>query len=525
MVQIKQNYRMKKIIKTLNSKLDATGMYRVVSVGLLALAAVAILFGFAGLIPYAGSELILSALVTVGAALSTNVLFAKLFSVHANHESALITGLILFFLILPAELSQLQFSAIIAAVTFFAIASKYVLVWRKQHILNPVAAGVVAVTVLYAFFPLPPGYFESSWWIGQPVMFIPLVLVGLAVVIKVRKWTPVASFLAVAFVVYLFEEWRFTGEFLENWEGFWVSGPSVFLAAFMLTEPFTMPPTKKVQRWYGALVGFLSQTTLLTPFIKITPELALIAGNMFAYAFRIRRKLFLELISKQEIAADTWELVFSKPTGFTFNAGQYLEWMLPHKNLDQRGPRRYFTIASSPTEDVVRLIFKTVDSGSSYKKALLELEPGGQVIASQLAGDFLLPKDAQQKLGFIAGGIGITPFISHVKYLEETQSERDCKLFYCVNEESEMVYKDYFTAVSKDMSLELIPVISNGEVDKVAESGFITHEILQRRVPDYLERCWYLSGPPPMVNAYSTLLKEAGVSSGNIKKDFFPGLA
>jgi len=516
---------MNKIRKTVNSKLDATGMYRVVSVGLLILAGVAIGFGFFGLIPYAGTELVLSLVVAVGVALVANIFFAKLFSVHANHESALITGLILFFLILPAQLSQLQYSGIMAAVAFFAIASKYLLVWRKQHILNPVAVGVVAVTLLYSFFPLPPGYFESSWWIGQPVLFVPLVLVGLAVVIKVRKWAPVASFLVVAFAVYVYEEWRFTGEFLENWEGFWLSGPSVFLAAFMLTEPFTMPPTKKVQRWYGAFVGFLSQTTVLAPFLKITPELALIAGNIFAYVFRIRRKLFLSLRSKQEIAPNTWELVFAKPAGFTFQPGQYLEWMLPHKNLDQRGPRRYFTIASSPTEEVVRLIFKTVDAGSSYKKALLELDSGEQVIASQLAGDFLLPKDTHQKLGFIAGGIGITPFISQVKYLQDTQSTRDCKLLYCANEESEMVYTEYFTTVAKDMPLELIPVVAKGEASGEAESGFVTQEMLQRRVPDYLQRCWYLSGPPPMVNAYSSLLKEAGVSSRNIKKDFFPGLA
>jgi len=58
-----------------------------------------------------------------------------------------------------------------------------------------------------------------------------------------------------------------------------------------------------------------------------------------------------------------------------------------------------------------------------------------------------------------------------------------------------------------------------------AEEGFVTEEMLQKRAPDFKERHWYLSGPPPMVNAYDELLKTAGVPAGQITKDFFPGLA
>jgi ferredoxin-NADP reductase/Na+-translocating ferredoxin:NAD+ oxidoreductase RnfD subunit len=511
--------------KLVASKLDALGMYRVVSGGLLILAIVSVCFGFLGLLPYSGFELIISLMIAIVSAVGANVLCAKMFSVHANHESALITGLIIFFLILPAQWSELQYSWIVSLVTVLAIVSKYLIVWRKQHIFNPVASGILAVTILYSFFTLPPGYFESSWWIGQSVLFVPLLVVGIAVVAKVRKWTPVLSFLGVAFLVYLFEEWRFTGELFVNWERFWLSGPSLFLAFFMLTEPFTMPPTKYTQRWYGVIVGFLSQTTIFLPFIKMTPGLALLCGNVYAYVFRIRRKLFLKLLSKREIATDVWEFTFEKPDGFSFQAGQYLEWMLPHKSVDSRGERRYFTIASSPTEDVVRLALKFVDNGSSYKARLRNIEPGEQIIASQLAGDFLLPKSTGQKLGFIAGGIGVTPFSSHIQFLKDTQSQNDVKLFYCVNSESEMAFSELFMEASDVLSLELIPVVAKGEPSSGSEAGFITQEMLEKRAPDYLERHWYLSGPPPMVNAYGALLKKVGVPAKQITKDFFPGLA
>ncbi len=57
-----------------------------------------------------------------------------------------------------------------------------------------------------------------------------------------------------------------------------------------------------------------------------------------------------------------------------------------------------------------------------------------------------------------------------------------------------------------------------------AEAGFITPEMIARRTPDYLERVWYISGPPVMVRAYKSLLRKMGVPGKHIKTDFFPGV-
>lgn len=504
--------------------LDRLGMYRVVTIALLFLVACAFGASLFGQISYSIPELMVSLGAGVVSGMLLNWFFAKVQGVHMNHESALITSLILFFLIVPAQWSSLEYTFIIVMAAAFAMLSKYLLVWRRQHILNPVAAGVVAVAGTYALVPLPPGYFETGWWIGQPIFFIPLLLAGAAVVAKVRKWTPVLSFLSIGFLVFLFEEWRFSGD-LENWSLFWLSGPSLFLAAFMLTEPFTMPPTKRTQSFYGAVVGALSQTTVFAPFLKMTPELALLIGNLAVYPFRIRRKLFLQLVERRLIAADTYELIFNRPDDFTFQPGQYLEWMLPHQAADSRGIRRYFTIASSPTESKVRLALKVVPEGSSYKQRILELDEGDTIIASQLAGDFLLPKKAGAKLGFIAGGIGVTPFRSHIRYMIDSGNMFDTTLLYCSNTVAELAYLEDFELASERMTLRTIPVIAKEEVSSPLEHGFVTREMLERRVPDFRERTWYLSGPPPMVNAYTSLLLEAGVSKRNIIRDFFPGLA
>lgn len=196
--------------------------------------------------------------------------------------------------------------------------------------------------------------------------------------------------------------------------------------------------------------------------------------------------------------------------------------MLPHAAADNRGLRRYFTIASAPEEPELRLAVRfTETGGSSYKKALLAMNAGDIIIASQCAGDFLLPKQpGERKLAFVAGGIGVTPFRSHVAQLAAADQSADVVMYYCNNTSAEIAYDDFFS----ESAIKLVHVLAKEERDGY-EHGYLTPDIIERYTPDYLERMWYLSGPPGMVNAYTALLREAGVPQRQIVRDFFPGLA
>jgi len=516
-----------------NRLTDKIGMYRVVSLALGVLAIFSIIAGAVGWIGFTPTAQITSLVIAVSIALGLNVVIAKITSIHANHESALITALILFFLVVPD--ADLIDNWILALATALAILSKYFIVYRKQHIFNPVATGAVLVAFGVLIYNLFVTNDVSSdlfqWWVANPTLFWPLVILGSLVVFKIRRWPMVLACIGSGLVLFTVEGWfRFDASPLDSIELFLMSFPVLFLAFFMLTEPFTTPPTRNVQIVYGVIVGVLSSTILFAGWFPMTPELALIIGNTFAYTYRIRRKLFLKLQSKRNIATDTWEFTFSKPEGFSFTAGQYVEWMLPHEKVDSRGPRRYFTIASSPTESVVRLAMKIVpkDSdmrSSTYKNALMEMDEGEQIIVSQLAGDFVLPKDTSAKLGFIAGGIGVTPFSSHLSWMQDSGKEYNTRLYYCCNTMAELAFFDQFTKLGETMPVVTIPVIAREDVQPPNERGFVTKEMLARRTPDYKERVWYVSGPPGMVNAYKKLLKEAGVPRKQIKTDFFPGLA
>ncbi len=511
-------------LRYLQQKLDGTAMYRTVTIALAILATFAIFFGFLGIIPYGDVEQLAQLMVALIVGVGTNVCLSRMWRIPANHESAVITALILHFLVSPPFGGQWADLWFIAAAVFLAIVSKFCFVWNGQHLLNPAATGAVALALLVLV--LPDTYFETNWWVAQRELFLPLLVVGAAVVAKVRKWVPVLSFLGVAFVTYLVSEWQFFGTVtLDAATNFWLSGPSLFLAFFMLTEPFTMPPRKPLQAAYGAVVGVLSQTTVFMSMgVKMTPELALVIANAAFFPATLRKKLFLTLKEVRTLATNTFAYVFEKPQEMHFLPGQYLEWMLPHAQPDHRGIRRYFTIASAPESRELVLAARVVEKGSSYKRALQALHPGDQMIASQLAGDFILPTDTTTKLAFVAGGIGITPFMSHLGHMSATRRASDTVLFYCNNVASEIAYRDQLAAYTTTIPFRVVHVLAKEQVPGM-EEGYLTADMITRHTPDYRERTWYLSGPPGMVQSYTKLLRSLGVPRRQIMKDFFPGLA
>ena len=205
-----------------------------------------------------------------------------------------------------------------------------------------------------------------------------------------------------------------------------------------------------------------------------------------------------------------------------------MEWTLPHVKTDTRGIRRYFTIASSPLEDTIRVGIKEAEKGSTFKNNLLSLHTGMGVLATSVSGDFLLPTDASKKLVFIAGGIGITPFISMIRTLLILGEKRDITLFYSNKTEEEIAYKYVLEQAEKELGIKVVHVLS--DLEKISsswqgEKGFITSEMIKDSLKDYKERSYFISGPPGMVAAYTTTLKDMGVSSFDIVTDFFPGFA
>lgn len=503
-------------IKYIDELLNTLTMYRVVLYGLIGLFLLALFFSVAGILDFSPLSLLLSLIILLASCFLTNTVSAKVLKVPVNVESVWITAFILFFVVTPVQ--TVSDALVVGALGVLSMTTKYILAWNKKHLFNPAAV----VLVIAGLLGLP----VASWWVANPVLAPFTFLIGLLIVRKIRRFEMVFTFLAAAsvgiFGLGLARGANFTELLLE----LFVSWPIAYFATFMLTEPLTTPPTRQLRLVYAIIVGALFGSQFQVWRLYSTPELALVIGNLFAYMVSPKYRLMLFLQKRTQVAKDTYDFAFRGNQKLEFSPGQFMEWTLPHAHPDTRGNRRYFTVASSPTENEVHLGVRMSDKPSSFKKELMSLKPGGGIVAGQLGGDFVLPSDTKKPLVFIAGGIGITPFRSMIKYLVDTKQKRKVTLFYVNRHEEDIAYAEVFSQAEKVLDFEVIYVLTNAAKAPQkwsGEVGRITPEMVRKHIFHCLECTYYISGPNAMVEAYQQLLKEMGVSSNDIITDYFPG--
>lgn len=503
----------------INNLTNRITMYRLVLYYLMVLLAAAVVVSWIGLIPYNPLAILFSTLFITAVCVAVNMGFARIFSVPVNIESAYITALILALIITPININrpaQFFYLAVLAAV--IAMASKYLLAIRKKHIFNPAALAVTA-----AIYTVSLG---ASWWVGTLSLAPVILLGGLVLVKKIQRFDLVLSFLLCAFVGIFITQPTDLGNIAP---AIWITlvySPMLFFAFVMLTEPLTTPSTRILRIIYGAGVGILFVPNIHIGWFYSSPELALLIGNIFSFAVSHKEKLILQLKTKTPAASSVYDFVFQAKRPLKFKPGQYLELTLAHKPTDSRGNRRYFTIASAPTEVEVRIGVKFYSKPSTFKQSLRDLNVGDTIIATQRAGDFTLPRNKEKKLAFIAGGIGITPFRSMVKYLVDTNEQRDIVLFYSTATPDDIAYKEVFDQAETQFGLKTLYTVTDPLLPSQlwqGQTGYLTADAIKQAAPDYLDRIFYLSGSRSMVDAFTKTLRQLGVKSWHIKKDFFPG--
>lgn len=207
-----------------------------------------------------------------------------------------------------------------------------------------------------------------------------------------------------------------------------------------------------------------------------------------------------------------------KPVGYT--AGQYTQLALPHPHADKRGVKRWFTLSSPPTDELLSITTKYAgdEHSSSFKKTLFNLKPGTEVHMADPMGDFVLPKLLQTPLVFVAGGIGVTPFHSMLAWLAATGEERPIKLLYGVSAEDEIIFQDTFGSAGVQPTI----VVSDPSPAWGGERGRITAELVLGLEKPSDDTLIYVSGPEPMVQSLTKDLMKAGVPENRLVADEFP---
>lgn len=496
--------------------IDRTTMYRLVLYVLLTLFVLAVIESAAGVLPYTPQELLFTATILCASAWIINEFVAWFLSAVTNLESSLITGLILTLILPPVTFSDSSGALALAFIAAWAVGSKFVLAIGKKHVFNP-AAFAVALSALVLGIP-------ATWWVSGNFGLLPFVIAGgLAIIYKIRRFDLVLTFAAVAFVAaVLTSQDPVTGV-----KTLFLHSAFFFFAGVMLTEPLTMPPTRRLRFVYGALIGVLFVPAAHIGSFYFSPELALVIGNLFSFIVSPKGRHVLTLVGRKKIADGVYEFVFAPDRPFRYRPGQYLEWTLGGVKLDSRGNRRYFTIASSPEERYVRLGVRFYEAPSAFKTELASLKKGDVIHVGSLAGDFTLPHDTNRKVAFIAGGIGVTPFASMARHLVAKGLKRDAVLLYSAKNAGEVAYRDVFELAGRQGLRALYTLTDDETAVRLPDTtrGVIDAEFIARAVPDYAERTFYVSGPPAMVNAMQGALSTLGVSGRRIKRDYFPGLA
>lgn len=505
------------MLNIFDSFLNKTTMYRLLLYYLLALVVGSLALSVAGVLPYSVTAIGLSLGMLLVTSIITNRIFARTFEAVPNVESVYLTALILFLIITPStdifNLAFLCWAAILAT------ASKYILAYHKKHFFNPAAIAVVITALVLNQ--------SASWWVGMYSMLPIVIIGGVLMVRKIHRSELVLSFLTVAIIAALFGSITSGTNLATAARQLLIDSPLFFFAFVMLTEPLTTPPTKNMQIIYGALTGllFAPQTHIGSQYT--TPELALVGGNIFSWLVSPKMKSLLTLQKIEKVAKDTFDFIFTADSALSFTPGQFLEWTLPVEHADDRGNRRWFTIASSPTEKNIRMGVKFYPEPSRFKQVLSQMKLGQTIMAGSLAGNFVLSKNKNEKSVFIAGGIGVTPFRSIAKYLIDTNTKRDIVLLYSNKTVEEIAYADVFEA-AKNIGLKTVYAVTEANslpAGWPGHIGLIDAELIKRSVPDYKVRRFYISGPHGMVTTFEQLLAKIGVPKNQIITDYFPGFA
>jgi predicted ferric reductase len=179
-----------------------------------------------------------------------------------------------------------------------------------------------------------------------------------------------------------------------------------------------------------------------------------------------------------------------------------------------------FSFASS-AESPKRLEFGVRALGD-FSTAIGGIPPGTRAFLDGPHGAFSIDRYPAVGYVFIAGGVGITPFMSFLRTMADRRDPRPVQLLYAEKTQDDIAYADALDALRGRLDLDIVEVLAEPPEEWRGESGFITRELLERRLPkERVERTYFVCGPPPMMTAVHEALLALGVEEARIQMERF----
>jgi len=234
----------------------------------------------------------------------------------------------------------------------------------------------------------------------------------------------------------------------------------------------------------------------------------------------------VNLLNKKAVAEGTMAFSFAKPAGFDFKPGQSSDLtLLNPPETDAEGNVRTFSIVSAPSES--DLTFATRMRDTAFKRVLRSMAPGTEIKLEGPMGSFNLHKNASKPAVLLAGGIGITPFMSMVREAARQKDPHQIYVFYSNRRPEDTAFLDELTALEQqNPNFHLIATMVEMDKSKQlwnGERGFIDAPMLKLHLPELNGPIYYIAGPPAMVAAVRDMLAKAGVDEDDIRAEDFAG--
>ena len=224
----------------------------------------------------------------------------------------------------------------------------------------------------------------------------------------------------------------------------------------------------------------------------------------------------LEIVPR---TVDVTSFRFPRPTDLSYKPGQYL--MINIRQGDKE-LTHHFSFSSSPTQkEYFEFTKKLTDH--EYSLALKAAKVGDWSRIDAPYGQFTFEGE-YLKICLLAGGIGITPFMSICKYATDKKLNSKITLFYGCRTEGDIVFKNELESLqSANENFKMVCVVNQPTSQWKGETGIITADMIKKTLPDYNETVFFTCGPPPMVKAMETIIESLGLPKTQIKQEYFTG--
>ena len=218
----------------------------------------------------------------------------------------------------------------------------------------------------------------------------------------------------------------------------------------------------------------------------------------------------VKIKSIDKITHDVLQIITEKPPLFNFNPGQATEVSINKKEWENE--KRPFTFTCLPENNFLQFTIKTYPSHKGVTNELLHLKINDELILHDVFGDIGYKGEGI----FIAGGAGVTPFISIFRYLQSKNEIGNNKLIFGNKTKADIILEQEF---KKLLGKNFINILSDEKTEEYAY-GQITEDFLKPHITDS-NKVFYVCGPPPMMEALEKQLANLQINKKSIVKESF----